>query len=146
MIRGRVRSHPTTHLMSPILALWGSVPVPSATALAMSASTTTFFIALNHPSRPHRHPLVPEQPGLGPLVARDQPADGGHHAPPRKALDPGQDVAHRSGGAGEPGLLGDLAVRDDIAGREAAEGVHHPVFEGRHDRQDRGLVVQALWV
>jgi hypothetical protein len=71
-------------------------------------------------------------------VARRQPAGGVHHPPPRKVLDASQDVAHRSGGAGGPGLLGDLAVCDDLAGREAAEGVHHPVFEGRHDRPGYG--------
>lgn len=67
------------------------------------------------------------------LVAGDEPSGGTHDTPPRHALRaaPPQEVAHGPGRAGKAGLLGHLAVGDDVARLQPVEHGEHAVLE-RH--------------
>ena len=72
------------------------------------------------------------QPALVlPLVARHETARGGDHPPPRQPFPVPQDVADGPRRTGMAGLLGDLAVGDDVTGPQATQDVHHVGFE-RH--------------
>jgi hypothetical protein len=74
-------------------------------------------------------------------MAGGQPPVGGDHPPPRETFPAGQDVPDRSGGARVPGLLGDLAVGDHLAGTQRPEPRDHRALEPFHGAQGIEVVV-----
>jgi hypothetical protein len=83
-------------------------------------------------------PFRPQPPGVLDLVARHQPPGCGDHAPPRRTVGAAaaEEVAHRPRRPRVAGLLGDLAVGDDVARPEPIEHGSHAGLErtlpGRH--------------
>src|SRR4051812_13045032 len=69
----------------------------------------------------HGDALGAQAAGMVALVPGDEPSTGADHAPPRKAVPVAQDVADGARRAGMPRLLGNLAIRDHVAGPQPAQ-------------------------
>jgi hypothetical protein len=99
------------------------------TSVRAAARATSIDSTASDASSLDRDPFGAQPALVFGLVPGYQPPSRGDHSPPRDTNDLGQDATDGPGRAWMPGLIGDLAVRDDLARPEPSEHLDDVVFE-----------------